>query len=400
MTNKISSLISENYRGREQSYVKHLFLENYIERVAYNILSFSHDFVFVDGFSGPWKSSHETLEDTSFGRATSKLRHIRLGLLKGNKDKKIRCLFIEEKKSRFTNLQKAASDIKDIEAVALQGAFESKVTDIIHYVGQSFSLIFIDPTGWSGFGLNNIKPILELKGEVIINFMFDYINRFMEDPRPETAKTFDPLFGDDTWYEEFYNLQKSGVSREDAVLQVYLRRLKKTGNFKHVTSTRIKHPLRDRTYFYLVYATRHSKGILEFRNVEKKAADIQEQVRDAAKQANAIEKRATKSGMDDLLGVTKQDGNTQDFTLERQRRLSQAKKIFVDCLNTATSIKIETLQGIVLEVPLVWPTDLNEWLAALRKSGVISIPEMKQKATIPDRKSIVLVHSPFSIKDI
>jgi len=399
MTNETISVIPDNYLGREQSYVKHIFLENYIERVAYNILSFKRDFVFVDGFSGPWQSNDETLEDTSFGRATSKLRKIRLGYLKRQKFKKLRCLFIEEKKSRFTTLEAAVVSIKNIEAKALRGTFEDKVDDIVSYVGKSFSLIFIDPTGWTGFGLNKIKPILGLKGEVIINFMFEYISRFMEDPRPETAKTFDPLFGDNTWYAEFVTNQNSGLSREDAVLQVYLRRLKKAGGFAHITSTRIKHPTKDRTYFYLVYATRHPKGIFEFRSVEKKAADIQERVRDAAKQAKSIEKRVEKSGMDDLLGITHQAGNTLDFSSEKTRRLLQAKLNLHTLLSSKSAISIEELQGTILETPLVWPSDLNDWLFTLRQSGIISIPGMSERAKTPDRKALLHVHTAFSLND-
>lgn len=68
------------YRGREQTYLKHFFLEKYLERVAYNIGSSTSAFVYVDGFSGPWQSGDETLEDTSFMIAIRKLRDVRAGL--------------------------------------------------------------------------------------------------------------------------------------------------------------------------------------------------------------------------------------------------------------------------------------------------------------------------------
>jgi hypothetical protein len=47
---------AEHYRGREQTYLKHFFLERYLERVAYKVGSFAPEFVYVDGFSGPWKT--------------------------------------------------------------------------------------------------------------------------------------------------------------------------------------------------------------------------------------------------------------------------------------------------------------------------------------------------------
>ena len=70
----------EFYRGREQTYVKHFFLEKYLERVAYNIFSFRNEFTYVDGFSGPWKSADEDFADTSFAIALNQLRNVRDGM--------------------------------------------------------------------------------------------------------------------------------------------------------------------------------------------------------------------------------------------------------------------------------------------------------------------------------
>jgi hypothetical protein len=50
---------------------------------------------------------------------------------------------------------------------------------------------------------------------VLINFMSDFINRFLNDPRPEIAASFDALFGGD-WYPEWQSLIGLGLSREAA----------------------------------------------------------------------------------------------------------------------------------------------------------------------------------------
>ena len=43
------------YKGKEQTYLKHFFLERYLETVAFHI-GYSHrEFVYVDCFSGPWR---------------------------------------------------------------------------------------------------------------------------------------------------------------------------------------------------------------------------------------------------------------------------------------------------------------------------------------------------------
>ena len=391
------SLLPEAYKGREQTYVKHIFLENYIERVAYNILSFRDDFVFIDGFSGPWKSNDESLEDTSFGRATSKLVKIQHGLSERNNGKIIRSLFIESNKRRFENLDAAVESLDEIEARAIHGDFEGQIPEIVEYIGSSFSLVFIDPTGWKGFGLENIKPILALKGEVIINFMFDYINRFMSHPHPETAETYDTLFGGEGWFSEFQALIEAGKNREEAVLTVYMTRLKKAGGYKYVTSTRIKHPSNNRTYFHLVYATRHPKGIIEFREVEKKSSGIQEQVRDALRQQNVIKKRQHTTGMDDLLGVIEQDGNSAAFESERLHRVTQAKERLYQLLQISSVLKAEELQGKILEIPLVWKSDLNEWIYTLRALGIVKVENMSGRSKALNRSHTIHVISPPKI---
>ncbi|MFP6746868.1 MAG: hypothetical protein VCD66_04630, partial [Alphaproteobacteria bacterium] len=120
-----------HYEGREQTYVKHFFLENYLERVAFNIYSFQTGFVFVDGFSGPWKSRNEKYEDTSFKIAIDKLRTIRQGFLEARQKKvDFRCMFIEKQRKPFLELKPAVDGIKDIEIRLVHGEFENHIADI------------------------------------------------------------------------------------------------------------------------------------------------------------------------------------------------------------------------------------------------------------------------------
>src|ERR1700694_4211291 len=152
------------YRSREQTYLKHFFLERYLERVGFNICSFKDDFVYVDGFSGPWKSKDEKFEDTSFMIAIQELRKVREGIERlGRQPPKIRCIFIEKERRAFNELSRAVDEIGDIDIKPILGEFEEVVPQILDSIGQSFSLTFIDPTGWTGFGLQRITPILQHK---------------------------------------------------------------------------------------------------------------------------------------------------------------------------------------------------------------------------------------------
>ena len=226
--------------------------------------------------------SHEKFEDTSFVIAINKIRQVREGLDRAGRSPRIRCLFVEKDPRAFRELSDHIQDIDDVEITVKCGEFEHLVEEIVSYVGRSFSLVFIDPTGWTGFGLDTIRPILQLRGEVIVNFMYDFISRHIENPQPQVISSFDPLFGGPGWDVEVTNLVEEGQPREAAIIKVYLERMRSAGNFRHVTSTRILKPLADRAYFHLVYGTNHWRGLDEFRAVEKAAVREQNRVRDIA----------------------------------------------------------------------------------------------------------------------
>ena len=96
--------------------------------------------------------------------------------------------------------------------------------------------------------MDRIRPILERpRGEVIVNFMFDYINRFVNDIRPEIETSFDQLFGTKAWRH-----LRSAADRED-IVRFYAEQLRAAGSYRFSTFTPIFKPLADRTYFHLIY---------------------------------------------------------------------------------------------------------------------------------------------------
>jgi len=375
------------YFGREQTYVKHFVLENYVERVAYNIYSFQNQFVYVDGFSGPWKSDNQSYDDTSFKIALDQLRKIRKTMRdRHSKNVNFRCMFIEKDRSAFDELQTAVNDIQDVEIELINGSFEDNVSKICGFVGQTFSLIFIDPTGWQGFPMQKISPLLNLRGEVLINFMSDFVNRFIEDPRSEIAATFDDLFGPD-WFQEWEELRRYGFSREAAAIEVYTTRLRNAGNFNYVTSTRILKPQVDRSYFYLIYGTQYWKGIQEFRDVERKAINTQERVRNAAKYTLKI----TKTGQESLFGREIMDMRINPFEDEKQMQIERGVDKLDEILEkNPLGIKYEKLMGYVLEIPMIWESDLKKWILELVKQEKVTIIGLIGKQRVPRRGNTIL----------
>jgi len=74
----------EQYRGREQSFIKHEFLTQYLQAASYKTLQGrSPVFNFVDAFAGPWRVSDENYSDASFNQALQTLEAVRADLGSG-----------------------------------------------------------------------------------------------------------------------------------------------------------------------------------------------------------------------------------------------------------------------------------------------------------------------------
>jgi len=364
------------YKGKEQTYVKHFFLERYLEAVAFHI-GYSHrEFVYVDCFSGPWRADDEELADTSIRIALDKLNYVLRGLTKLNRTPPIRAIFIERQPKAFSALQTALEQHRHaVTTIPLQGTFENNIPAILERVGNSFAFCFIDPTGWSGFAMDEISPLLcHQPGEVMVNFMWDFINRFINFPEEANERSLDRFFGTPDWR---HIRTLAAAERETASLELYQEQLRKTGGFTYVTSTRILKPQSDRAYFHLVYATRNSKGIFKFRDVEKKTYSEQNSVRENAQR----EHRETKSGQSELFfgPVERPSQLTEE---ERTRRLRQARDLIYAILRRGPA-RYEELQPRVLELPLVWNEDFKAMLLEGREEGLIVINGMKKGERTP-----------------
>lgn len=296
------------YKDREQTYLKHLFLERYLETVAYHI-GYSHrEFVYVDCFSGPWRTADEELGDTSIRIALDRLNSVRTRLAELKRHPTIHAIFVEKSPTAFASLQQVLQEHRGgIKTVALPGSFEENIADIVARVGPTFAFFFVDPTGWSGFSMDNLRPILKHgSGEVMINFMYDFINRFLGFQNASNEESLDRCFGTPNW-----RAIREAPDRESALVSLYMEQVRATGGFQYVTSSRILKPLHDRAYFHLIYATRNPKGMEEFRKVERKVVTAQEDIRAIAQRVN----REQRSGQPEFDFASDHPSNT--FQAER-----------------------------------------------------------------------------------
>ena len=163
------------------------------------------DITYIDGFSGPWESRTDDYSDTSFMIAIEVLKDAQQDIFESTgQRRRIRCFFSESDPPAYRELEKAVAAHRDpangFDVQTYCGKFEHAVAQINAVIGTSFPLIFIDPTGWTGYPFEKIKAIFaSAKCEVLINFMYDFVNRFVASQDEKTVASLDPILGGPGW---------------------------------------------------------------------------------------------------------------------------------------------------------------------------------------------------------
>lgn len=162
------------------------------------------------------------------------------------------------------------------------------------------------------------------------------------------------------------------------MLTYYCERLKQKCGFRFATHTKVLKPLSDRTYFYLVYATRHPKGLVEFRAVEKHLLKEQEQVRADARQTARIKK----SGQDEFFRDA--DAGAEPLEGELEKNQTRAREVLMNLLEERSPRRFEEVLPPMLESPMVDMSAAKRIMTALRDSGHLIIEGMKPRQRLPD----------------
>lgn len=372
-----------NYQGREQSLVKHLILQRYLRRFAFIIGSWAESITYIDCFAGPWLSRSDRFEDTSFAIATNELRAARNELARIRPDAtpvELRCFFMEKTKAAYQQLSEYAASINDIEIATREGELEGSIDEILKFVNsaakKTFPFVFIDPKGWTGFNLQVIQPLLQLKlGEVLINFMTEHIRRFIDSPHEPTRESFVRLFGDGSFRDRLEGLSRH--ERDEACVTQYMQAVQTTGKFPFASSAVVLHPEKARSHFHLIYLTRDPRGIEVFKEAERKSMPDMEAARARAQQR----KRVEKTGQIELFSGD--DVPSTHFESLRERYTSQAKASLLDQLKTMGKVEYDVAWSNALRLPLVWESDLKEWLREWTKAGIIHRFAMEPKQRVP-----------------
>ncbi|MBI1774400.1 MAG: three-Cys-motif partner protein TcmP [Proteobacteria bacterium] len=360
--------MTDPYLGREQTKAKHFILKRYLQALAFKVLTFS-DVTYVDGFSGPWETTTANFSDSSFMIAISVLRDAQAQILERKRQRrKIHCFFSEINAGAFAQLQSAVAPFhKPDEGFEIRtqcGKFEDFVGEIQSFIGSSFPLIFIDPTGWTGYPFDKIKPLfMRRKCEVIINFMYDHINRFAHSNDAEIIASLEPILGGADWSGRL----DPNLPRGLAVEKLFRESLRAAGNFDFVISTPIDKATADRAHFFITYGTKSAEGLKTFRQTEYDALRGHAKNRALAKEKRRQERSST---IDLFAGLS---AEMEEATIEQivENDKARAADDLIATLSSQGPTRFAAIVAQLLQTHRLRETNIKDICVALAKAGTI-----------------------------
>jgi len=267
--------VPPEYHGREQSLLKHKFLTEYLRAWAHKLGSHARSRTlrlwYVDVFAGPWASADADLRDTSIHIGIQALEEAAQTWRDKDEVKiDVGAIFVEKDPHAFSRLRDYLHQHDGlVETHPLQGEFGRRVADIERLIGDDPAFIFVDPTGFKGAQMQFIAPLTEPRyRDVLINVMFNHVNRWKDDPRAFLRRQMRAFFGLD-------DSELPAKLSETELLRLYRRQLKRTCDIKWAADISVPHPTNDRTWFRLVVGGKHPKILEVFRDAERKVIGIE-----------------------------------------------------------------------------------------------------------------------------
>jgi three-Cys-motif partner protein len=375
-----------DYAGREQSYVKHVFLENYLEALVHKTASTYPHIVYVDGFAGPWQSANERFEDTSFGIALNALRQAKESWKQMGRNVRMSAHLVERDANAYARLAEVSKRFPDVSVSTYLGEFVGLIPTILKVIpSDALAFFFIDPKGWR-IPLQQLAPLLSrANSEVIFNFMFDFINRAVNIADANIVVGLNELIPHGDLRSKITEAETQGggnltpEARKTVLVGAFTESLAKLGNYRFVAETTILRPLKDRPLYCLCYATRHPSGIEVFRDCQIKALQEQSATRAAVKLQHAA-KTSGQTEMFESLHDMGPDELNAFLASERQ----QAERSLLELTpQKPAAIRYETLWPEVLARHVIRRPQVNELAVKLRKAQALEFPDWEKGKRVP-----------------
>lgn len=366
------------YRSREQTGAKHALLRGYLTRFAQIILRQFGSLDYIDAFAGPWENQDkEKFSDTSFGIAVEILEGVRAEIAAEGKPASVRYIFNEKDRANFEQLETYARDARErypeAEFHALRGTFAANAARMNALASSSFRLIYIDPTGWTGYPRNALQMVIRpQRCEVMINFMSSFIDRFFRSPAERRALWLDEMLG-----EERAATLASEEADEERLRQEIGQMLRKDLRIRHICQSPIAMADVNKIHFWMLYGTPHSRGVEIIRHEEARALKAYEEGRDLRREG----------GSDALFDLPA----LGPYSTLRKRHTEELRGLILTILGKFRTLKFGVLAVGIMELRCLTKPEVKAQVAALTKEGVVDDAWKKRRARarVPEDNDLI-----------
>ncbi|MCK4858942.1 MAG: three-Cys-motif partner protein TcmP, partial [Candidatus Omnitrophica bacterium] len=229
---------------------KHNIFESYLEPWAKIISNqaWVKDAYYIDAFAGTGK--YET------GEAGSPVIAAKILIEYQKPTCTLHCICIERDPKRYKTLETSLNQFEGKLAIEKhKGEFLTYIDGILKKIEKAPAFFFIDPEGFSGMDFDKIEAVLNLPHtEILINFQYNAIQRWLKAPKVESTIT--KLFGTSDYKK---------AKKEIELIEIYKQQIRQKNAF--VRYFRNKFPKKNRTFYYLVYATKNITGFKIMKDV-------------------------------------------------------------------------------------------------------------------------------------
>lgn len=374
-------VIPAEYNGREQTFLKHQLLKQYLQSWAQKLGSIATNKIvklwYVDCFSGPWETKDKSLNDSSILIGLNALQEV----TKRNSNIKIGAIFIEKDNRAYKQLSQFIKTyslkFSNIDIKTYNGEFGTYASEIDLIVSSDPGFIFVDPTGWTGADMKYISQITKDRRmrDVLINVMYEHISRFKD---TGTYHDYIPK-----QMRDFFGLTDTDLPRglsEESLMSLYRNRLSKVCNLKYAADVIVPHPKVDKTKFRLVIGGNHTMVIELFRKVEKKVMG------DIAKKVKINMEKIQNSETGQIAMFAQEELPLPDVKYDNIFRddLEKAKTLLISHMAKKIRCQYKNLWICILQECHIQKKDLNDLIFKEHKSkGFLRIEDIGARERTP-----------------
>jgi len=255
------------YEG--QTEMKHKVLSYYLPLWIQILGKYNMRLNFVDGFGGI--GAYHTKEDLenkkyiskSFGSPVLSIKTIN-NLVDEGRVQNVSILIIDDEQKNIDNIKQILDDEKiNYTNVEFRcGNFDTEINKILDELNNNIAPTFflIDPFGFSQIKMKTIERIMKIdKTEILLNFMYNAIQRFVEIKEEKLKKALEKSFNDLFGCEDWKNyIGKRTTEKETRLVELFRNQCKNFAGY--VYPFPLSFPDKAMPYYYLFHLSNHWKG--------------------------------------------------------------------------------------------------------------------------------------------